>query len=323
MRLASIDIGSNTIRLLVADVDRADTPLLNVVARRRCITRLGGGFSETEGLSADAIERTISALKQFRALIDDKAVAHTTAVATSVVRRAANRDHFIERVKKEASIDVEVIDGTEEARLSVVGVLSVIKPAREDILMVDVGGGSTEFVYCRGGQILKAVSVEKMGVVHLTEEFIKTDPPTGQELKAMEQQIYGFVESVKERLKGVFNAQRCELCGTAGTVTTLAAIEQGLSHYMPERINNYLLRRDAAERLYGRLSAMRLEERTEQLGLERGREDLIIPGIAIVLACMDGFGLDTMRVSDAGLLEGLIIDTFKKRDHYTTEGGVD
>ncbi len=318
MRLASIDIGSNTLRLLVAEVDHEGR--IKDVARGRRITRLGGGFTEEEGLTDDAITITVAALKEFKAIADRNDADTILSVATSVVRRAKNREAFLERVKEETGIDVRVVDGTEEARLSVEGVLSVVSSEKEDMLVVDIGGGSTEFVYCRKKRILKPISVENMGVVHLTEGFIRSDPPDREEIEGLEKRVEEFVQGVKEALSEVFSAQRCELCGTAGTVTTLASIAQGLEVYQPERINNHILTHDGVKDIYKRLSRMRLSERKRILSLEKGREDLIIPGTAIVLSCMEVFGIHAMRVSDAGLLEGIIIDALKK-EHYK-KGGV-
>ncbi|HHD11402.1 MAG TPA: Ppx/GppA family phosphatase [Deltaproteobacteria bacterium] len=318
MRIASIDIGSNTLRLLVAETTQGGA--LKEIARSRRITRLGGGFTEETGLKEDAIERTIEALKEFKEIADRNGAECILTVATSVVRRAKNRELFLERVKEEIAIDVKVIDGTEEARLSVEGVLSVIETDKEDTLVVDIGGGSTEFVYCRGSKILKAKSVENMGVVHLTEGFIKEDPPAREELERLEKRVDEFVRMVKEAIRDVFRAGECELCGTAGTVTTLASIDQSLDTYEPELINNYILTYDNVKAIYQRLSLLTLEERKSILSLEKGREDLIIPGAAIVLACMEGFGIYTMRVSDAGLLEGIIIDALKKESYR--KGGV-
>ncbi len=318
MRLASIDIGSNTLRLLVAEVDHEGRT--KDVARGRRITRLGGGFTEKEGLTEDAITRTIVALKEFKAIADRNGADQILSVATSVVRRAKNREAFLGRVKEETGIDARVIDGTEEAHLSVEGVLSVVSSEKEDILVVDIGGGSTEFVYCRKKRILKSISIENMGVVHLAEGFMRSDPPDREELEGLEKKVEGFVQGVKEALSGFFSAERCELCGTAGTVTTLASIAQGLEVYQPERINNHILTHEGVEDIYKRLSSMRLSERNKILSLEKGREDLIIPGTAIVLACMEAFGIYTMKVSDAGLLEGIIIDALKKE--YYRKGGV-
>jgi exopolyphosphatase/guanosine-5'-triphosphate,3'-diphosphate pyrophosphatase len=151
-----------------------------------------------------------------------------------------------------------------------------------------------------------------MGVVHLTEEYLKKDPPARDELARMENDIRGLVEGLEGRMRAdirdnpVFSGA-AEFVGTAGTITTLAALDQDLSHYDPERINNFTLTRTAVERMYARLSALTIKERERILTLEKGREDLIIPGAAIVLSVMDRFGFDSMKVSDAGLLEGLVL----------------
>ncbi len=200
------------------------------------------------------------------------------------------------------------MSGIEEARLSLLGVLSVIEgdgPA----LVVDIGGGSTEFIAAATGEVAGAWSME-MGVVHLTEDHINSDPPLAEELRGMEGEIEAVIESLKGAMReeGDGGEGGTTLIGTAGTITTLAAIDMALDSYDREKINNYILTRTAVEKIYRELSAMTMKERGEVLSLEKGREDLIVPGAAIVLRTMDSFGFESMRVSDAGLLEGVIID---------------
>jgi exopolyphosphatase/guanosine-5'-triphosphate,3'-diphosphate pyrophosphatase len=214
--------------------------------------------------------------------------------------------------------NISVIGGTEEARLSVLGVLSVIGGGDGGTrFVVDIGGGSTEFILTRGSEVVGTWSMD-MGVVHLTEDHLKNDPPGKKELKAMEEEISKVISELKETMRKDIGVSlgtvpdrtvpdRTVLVGTAGTITTLAALDQDLGTYDPDKINNYTLTRAAVTGMYERLSTLKLSEREKILTLEKGREDLIIPGSAIVLSVMDSFGFDTMKVSDAGLLEGLIL----------------
>src|SRR3989338_789127 len=309
MRWASIDIGTNTLRLLIADIDNKR---LKPVFLKRIITRLGGGYTETAGIADKARERTIKALKLFSEKLKENRVEEVRAVATSVVRRAKNREEFLGGVREQTGLEVSTISGDEEARLSLRGVLSVIGHHNKRCLVVDIGGGSTEFIAVADGKMAGAWSLE-MGVVHLTEKYLKTDPPTPYELNAMENEIKGVIANLKDlmsqSLPSAFSLEPSALfIGTAGTITTLAAIDQGLEKYEPDKINNYILKYTAIKKIDNHLASLPLRQREEILSLEKGREDIIIPGAAIVLKAMEGFGFSSITVSDAGLLEGILLD---------------
>lgn len=310
MRYASIDIGTNTLRLLVAE---SDGKRLSPIVYKRTITRLGGGYTESCGIDAASAERTLVALEAFKSIIDGSGVSATLAFATSVVRRAVNRDWFKDEVFRRTGIEVTVISGDEEARLSLLGVLSVIDDPGKRSFVMDIGGGSTEFISSADGGIEGAWSME-MGVVHLTEKYLLNDPPSKDDLASIETEVMTVLRDLKGRMvrDGVVparysGAKGALLIGTAGTITTLASIDQDLIAYDKARINNYSLGRGAVERIYGRLIGMTLRQREEFLSLERGREDLIIPGTLITLLVMEFFGFDDIKVSDAGLLEGIIL----------------
>ncbi len=313
MRYASIDVGTNTLRLLVAEQHGSE---LKPIVYRRRITRLGGSYTEGRGISHDAAQRTFAALEDFRKEIDRSGATATMAFATSVVRRACNREWFREEVRKRTGIDITVITGGEEARLSLLGVLSVIDDRSGKKLVMDVGGGSTEFIATVDGVAAGAWSME-LGVVHLTEKYLKSDPPSAGELKEIDREVMGVLDELKSRMRqdGVEPSEFCTdgaaFVGTAGTITTLAAIDQDLEEYDRTRINNYTLKVEGIAAIFRRISAMSLREREEVLKLEKGREDLIIPGTAITLLAMEAFGFKEAKVSDAGLLEGIILDRLK------------
>ncbi len=305
---ASMDIGTNTLRLLVAVIDGDKLKPLIV---KRSITRLGGDFKEDSGIAETSMQRAVDVLKVFADITKEYDVQCVFAIATSVVRRAKNRDDFIKRVFNETGIRINVISGDEEARLSLLGVLSVVEGKDKKHLVIDIGGGSTEFILTEGSSMLGAWSME-MGVVHLTEKYLKSDPPSHAELKAMENEIDGVIKNLKDLmnrdLPRAFSREPSALfVGTAGTITTLAAIDQKLETYVPERINNYILRYANVKNIYEYLVSLPLKQRQDVLSLEKGREDLIIPGTAIVLKTMGMFGFDNITVSDAGLLEGILL----------------
>jgi len=311
LRYASIDIGTNTLRLLIADVE---DNRVRPIYLKRVITRLGGGYREDTGIDPVSARRTVEALIGFARTAKEYDVACVKAVATSVVRRARNREDFLNEVLKRAGLMVEVISGDEEARLALLGVLSVIGNTNKHCLVIDIGGGSTEFIATVGGMMMGVWSME-MGVVHLTEDYLRSESPAVTELRGMEKEIEGMVDNLKGLMEkdginpGDYSSKAgAILAGTAGTVTTLAALDQGLEIYDPKRINNYILTYNAVKRMYEWLASLTLGEREKILSLERGREDLIIPGSAIVLKAMEAFGFDRMTVSDAGLLEGILLN---------------
>lgn len=312
MQRASIDLGTNTIRLLIAEVDASN---LEAIEYHRAITRLGGGYTEAGGIAREAVARTLEALRGFRAIIDSHAVvpSEVVASATSVVRRAVNGGAFTAEVLRETGIDLKVISGDEEARISLIGMLSALDKdvAEKRHLAIDIGGGSTEFVISEGGALKAAWSME-MGVVHLSESRIKEDPPAGEELSLVKNDISETFDKLISNMKDNaipidYFRENSELIGTAGTVTSLAAIDLGLSEYDREAVNNHVITRGKVEALYEKLSAMTLTERSKIPELEGGREDLIIPGLLIIIETMTRFGFDSIRAIDAGLLEGLLL----------------
>ena len=316
MRYASIDIGTNTLRLLIAepDADKGLKPILY----KRAITRLGGGYSDELGMSDEAMRRAIKALEDFKKEIDSSGVTKVLAFATSVVRRAKNSAAFKSEVLEKTGIDITVITGAEEARLSLQGVLSVIKDESPKRLVIDIGGGSTEFIFTDKDGVALEWSME-MGVVHLTERHLKSDPPVAKEIAALEAEIGAVIGELRKRasragvdLERYSGKGGAIFVGTAGTITTLAALDQDLAVYDRGRINNYVLKKANVERMYRWLLPMSLKEREKVLSLEKGREDLIIPGSAITLLTMEAFGFSSITVVDAGLLEGIILNEINK-----------
>ena len=313
LKCASIDIGTNTLRLLVARVDPDGR--LRPLKYERAITRLGGGYTDLNGIDPESAERAFRALEVFAGIILEEGVALTKCVATSVVRRAANNAWFLSEVKARTGIDVTVIPGDVEAAWSLRGVSSVIDARDSRLFVIDIGGGSTEFIACSGAAVLEKAWSMEMGVVHLTEAYLKSDPPESSELEAMESEVAGVIERLAgagglmgPELKARYSGQGgAILAGTAGTITTLAALDQDLEEYDRDRINNYTLKIERIEAIYKHLTSLTLAERSAILSLEKGREDLIIPGIAITLEVMERMGFTSIRASDAGLLEGILL----------------
>lgn len=294
--VAAIDLGTNTARLLIATLDPFQQILL-----QRTITRLGGGFSRERGLSSEAMQRSLAALAGFAEEMQRHQVGRLRAVATSAVRDAVNGAEFCARVKEQTGIELEVIDGHLEALFTLAGVSSVLDDKERDLAVFDIGGGSTEYTLSRRSEPLFSRSLP-LGVVRLTEG--KGD--VGQ----MQDKIARELTSLKRDLEDSgleHDFSQSTLVGTAGTATTLAAIQLEMTDYDYRKVNNCVVSRAQVQEIFERLLPMTPAQRLEVVGLEPGREDLIIAGTLVVLETMRIFGFDSLTVSDSGLLEGLLL----------------
>lgn len=301
--LAAIDLGTNTARLLIGH-HMPDGTVQPVLVSRH-ITRLGGGFSRETGISAEAETRTIAALTEFAEKMKLHGVKGVRAVATSAVRDAVNGPDFCRQVLDATGIRLEVIDGEEEGRLTLQGVLSCIDERPESLFVFDVGGGSTEYTLAQGESLLFTRSLP-LGVVRLTEGKGEVEAITDKidrELAILKGQME------KERLLPLVAGAL--LVGTAGTATTLAAISMGMNDYDYRRVNNHTLARAEIRSIFERLLPLSPAERLKVPGLEQGREDLIIAGTLLTLRTMELFGFERMKVSDFGLLEGVLLSVRK------------
>lgn len=301
-RLAGIDIGTLTCRLLIAEMF-AGAPLKELRSDRR-ILRLGEGVDQTKRLSPAAMARVIQCLREWKEVIDSYAVDACTTVATSAVRDAANRAEFLERVKREAGFDVDVITGDEEARRTLLGIRSGLPSGVTDMLALDIGGGSTEFILDRPGQqpIVRSIDI---GVVRLCERVLRHDPPTTEEI----QQARDWVRRETEAATAVMpRSAGVKFVGTAGTITALAAMAQKLPVYEPARIHNYTLTRETIRDLEQTLLSRTKANRVGLPGLEKNREEVIAAGAIIIRTIMETLGEKECLVSDLGLREGVLID---------------
>ena len=300
--LAGVDIGTLTCRLLIADLSPSGR-LIEIRSERR-ILRLGEGVDQTKQLSVVAMDRVLRCIKEWREMIDASHVDAAAAVATSAVRDAKNRDEFFDRVKREAGFEVELISGEEEARRTMLGIRSGLSPDVTDVLALDIGGGSTEFILDRSGQKLAVRSID-IGVVRLCERLLLHDPPTdGEVRKACE----WVARETKAAVVGMGNYQTATFVGTAGTITSLAAMAQKLPVYEPARIHNYMLKLDTIQELGQTLLGRNKAARVGLPGLEKGREEFIAAGAIIIRTVMETLGVSAVLVSDLGLREGVLID---------------
>lgn len=298
---AGMDIGTLTCRLLIAEL----TPAGGVRELRsdRRILRLGEGVDRDRVLRPDAMQRVVATLKEWGQLIDRYHVEAAAAVATSAVRDAVNREEFLDLVRREAGFQVEIISGEEEARRTMLGIRSGLPPGVTDLLALDIGGGSTEFILDRSGQppVVRSINI---GVVRLSERMLRSDPPTT-----------GEVSDARDWVRRETNATIAEMprspgltfIGTAGTITALAAMAQQLPAYEPARIHNCTLTLDRVRELEQQLLSRSKTQREGLPGLERGREDVIAAGAIILRTVMETLGMSNVLVSDLGLREGVLI----------------
>jgi exopolyphosphatase/guanosine-5'-triphosphate,3'-diphosphate pyrophosphatase len=307
MLLAGIDIGTLTCRLLVAEVNPHDG--FKVVDADRQILRLGEGVDQHKRLSQAAMDRVVATLKNWKEKIAQYPLNATVVVATSAVRESDNRQDFLARITHETGWEVEVLTGDEEARRTLLGLRFGLLPAITDFLGLDIGGGSTECILAQEGKAPAVISLD-LGVVRLLERAFHHDPPTAQEIHEAEASID---QELAKALKAFGPMPRIPLVGTAGTVTTLAAMAQGLPKYVSARVHNYELTLPTIKRLEQHLITKTGPQRLAMPGLEPGREYVIVAGTVILRRIMETFGFDTCRVSDFGLREGILVDLATKK----------
>lgn len=301
-RLAGIDIGTLTCRLLIADLTSGH-PLKELRSERR-ILRLGEGVDQTKRLSPAAMDRVIHCLQEWRSVIESHQVEATAVVATSAVRDASNRAEFLARVKAECGFEVELISGEEEARRTLLGIRSGLPGGITDILALDIGGGSTEFILDRPGHKPIVQSFD-IGVVRLCERILQHDPPTGEEVRRAREWV---ARETKAAMANMDDYQQATFVGTAGTITALAAMAQKLSTYEPARIHNYVLELETIQELEQTLLSRTKSERVGLPGLEKNREEVIAAGAIIIRTIMETLEQEECLVSDLGLREGVLID---------------
>ncbi len=309
MRFAAIDLGTNTVRLLVGEADGRGAYL--PLHADQEITRLGEGLRPAGFLRPGPMQRTLDALRRFRDAAASYGASEIAVVGTSALREAKNRQDFLVRAEKEAGVTVRVISGEEEAQLTLLGVQAALPILTgHPFLLMDIGGGSTEFLLVEGETVRATVSTG-LGVVKLTEAHIRTDPPSPQELAAIRETATGRLASLRDR--EISSLRRGELfVGTAGTVTSLAAIDLELVPYDPSQVNGHRLSRARVAQLLERLAHLPLALRRDTRGLEPARADVILAGAVICLAAMETLEYQEIVVSDGGLREGILLDVIRR-----------
>ena len=297
-RVAVVDLGSNTTRLLIAEVSDGRVGELD---RRTEITTLGRGVDSSGRVSDEAIGRVMDTLRGYREAIDAAEVDRVVAVATSAVRDAANGEELGARLRDELGLDIRTIAGEEEARLTFVGATSARARDAGPTMVIDIGGGSTEIVIGVAGEEPSFVVSTQAGAVRQTDRHLDEDPPTEKSLAELRADVRGIlVTAVPLALRGSVRAG----IAVAGTATSLAAIDQELDPYDPERVEGYPLEPEACERMLAKLAGMALEERRAVPGLEPARAPTIVAGAAILVEAIGMFELDSLVVNEADILHG-------------------
>ena len=303
MRAGVIDLGTNTVRLLVGEI-HAPASWTAVHAEQQ-VTRLGEALHATGVLGEAAMARTAAAVAAYVARARAERASHVRVVGTSAMREAQNGRAFATRLATETGVRVDIISGDDEARLTLRGLRRDLALPPGLFVAFDIGGGSTEYVLARDASVVTAVSL-KLGVVRLAERFPFPQRMDPARYAAMLEEIRAQLAA--EVPSSILRAGSGVLVGTAGTVTTLAALDLDLAAYDATRVHGHRLTRASVDRLLDRLGGMTVEERAALPCLEPGRADLIVPGTAIVVATMEALGVDAIVVSDYGLREG-IMDT--------------
>lgn len=309
---AAIDIGTNTFRLLIAEVypdAEQKRYLFKHIYADRIITRLGEGITESGLINERAMERGLSALQKFSTAISNLKVSKTSAVATSALRDAKNSGHFIQKVKELTGLEIEVISGDREAEMTAAGILSDMS-VPESALMVDIGGGSTELIFYDAGNPLLVKSVN-LGVVHLAVKYMQKDPPLTQDLEQMEEDIIRQIRILTDYFKPSLTKDTVFI-GTAGTITALAAMAQDLTKFDHAKIHKYILNFDNVRKIYETISVISSGKRAQLIPFELARLDIIVPGTLILFKLMESLGFKEMSVSNHGLLEGILLDLCDK-----------
>ncbi|MDI6822587.1 MAG: Ppx/GppA phosphatase family protein [Actinomycetota bacterium] len=315
MNFASIDIGTNSIRLLIAELGSLGR--LRPLLRKAVITRLGEGVNQNGFINQAAMDRTLKVLFDYKELLKKYSTSRVKVAATSAVRDARNARDFLMQIRRKIGFDVDILTGRHEAELTFLGATHILRqpPIRapvwatfdhRPIVIIDIGGGSTELILGRLEKTQKISEIFSLdiGCVRLTEMFLRSDPPLDREVKALQRFV---MEISREALVKMRTEKELVAVGVAGTITTLSAIDQNMEVYDSDKIHGSKLPVNRVKEILGRLKSLPLERRKEIKGLEPARADVIIAGALILLGILKGIGLSEVIVSECDILDGLIL----------------
>jgi exopolyphosphatase/guanosine-5'-triphosphate,3'-diphosphate pyrophosphatase len=308
-RIATIDVGTNTILLLVAELD--EDGAFRVLTDRAEIARLGEGVDRTRSLSAAGVERALEVLREYVHACRNFGVEEIAAAGTSALRDALNAKSFLARLQHELNLELRVLSGQEEAAYSYLAVRKGLQLDAKDVLVVDVGGGSTEFIWAKDGKLHGWASLD-VGSVRLTERFLASDPARREEcdrlIQTVDQSLEKLLTDWSALRQGQGESRRTVMVGIAGTFTTLSAVEKGLTHYSHSEVHGSRLTRAEVERQVELYRASTIAERKRIPGLEPKRADVILAGAIAIQRIMALFDIDEAIVSDQGIRYGLLYE---------------
>ena len=299
MRVAAIDVGTNSARLLVAEEQPGG---FRSIDRRMVITRLGQGVDRSRVLDAEALDRTLKTIAEYAATCGELGVKKLRVTGTSAVRDARNREEFFEGVRLLTGAEAELLTGEQEARATFLGTLSDLSEPGP-VVVVDIGGGSTELIVGTG-EPERLVSLD-VGCVRLFEKYLESDPPSKDEIQALRAEVDGSLAGVKDQLAVPRGAR---LIGVAGTVTQLATLKAGSPVYDPDVTHHSVLSHGDVRTLARRLESLTIGQRKRITGLEPGRADVIVAGAEILLGVMEAIDAPEVLVSERDILDGLVIE---------------
>lgn len=300
-RYATLDVGSNSVLIYIAEKDESGD--FKTLEDRALITKLGEDLKETGILKPEAMDRTIEALKEFKELMDSYNVDEYVAIGTMALREAKNSKDFLERVEKEAGIKIEVISGEEEARLSHFAVVMGLGIKNEDVVIFDIGGGSTEFIISKGPEIQDKFSLN-LGALVLTNKFLKSNPVKREEHEALLSYLRGELEKVS------FPDKLDKAIGMGGNVTSITAVKFGMKKYDPDKVQGAVLTKEEVSNQIEMYLSKTVEERKSIIGLQPKRAETILAGATILYAILERIKKDSFVASDRGIRHGLMFARF-------------
>ena len=299
-RKASIDIGTNSTRLLIADI--SDAGIIFPIHHQERITRLGSGIDSSGQLVLPAMERVIQVLQEYRTIGEEMGASSFTVFATSATREARNRNTFLTLIRERSGFSCQILSGEEEARLSFLGCISDMETQKQ-VLVCDIGGGSTEFVFGKKQEMIMAKSL-KIGSRRMHSTFLHSDPVSAEEVKSLRMYLHDNLHTELTHFPASISMCVC----VGGTATTLATMDAGLAFSQAEKAPKYLLPKNSLESLIRNLAGKSIEERKNLIGLNPDRADVILAGAMIVQAILLRFGCSHTQISFRDLLFGVLID---------------
>tara|TARA_B100000427_G_scaffold313289_1_gene305509 strand:+ start:1540 stop:2460 length:921 start_codon:yes stop_codon:yes gene_type:complete len=302
--LAAIDCGTNSTRLLI--VEQKGQQEYKTLHREAQITRLGEGTDRTQELGAEAMDRALATLIDYAGKIEDHEVSEIKFVATSAVRDARNKDVFLTAAEEVTTIKPEILDGLDEAKFTFIGATNNVLSTGPS-LVIDIGGGSTEFAF--GDGKLELSHSADIGCVRISERFIANDPPLPEELSAAQSLIDLHLDDVLMSIPGIHSATN--VYGVAGTVSATSMIEQGLYEYNFDSVHRHIMKKQDIEEVFRLLATDNREGRLSNPGMEEGRVDVIVGGLCILAQIMRKLDFEQIQVSESDILDGLILSLMK------------